>query len=448
METFILYLIIYIAEAIIFWLYAHQIFSTRFRLPLEFLALSLCYMALFGLNLLQSSLLNVTAFLIANFLLLLVSYQTSPFPALIHAAVVTVSMTFGELIAINCLFQIAYDFYARQHSFRDLVISTILNKLIYFFILQLILCFLARRKRSQTHADPGIVILVISSLISFFFILTLITICENVNYSDSLDWMITVSVILMLILNLLIFGLFNYSQKKNAEFTNLQLRLQREEDNAQYQKMLLQEDEAQKILIHDIRKHLQTIAALNRDGGSEKVDFYIADLVSSADLQTNARFSDNALLNSILGRYLRQCREKQISFYTDIRRGSVSFLSDRDMTSLFCNLLDNAVEACASRPAPMIELSAVFKEELSLTVVTLVNSSRELPLSCKSKWLSTTKARPAGHGLGLKSIRYVTDKYHGDMNMYYERETGTFHTVLTLYPISDHSESPAEHQEL
>ena len=245
--------------------------------------------------------------------------------------------------------------------------------------------------------------------------------------------MITVSVILMLVLNLLIFGFFNYSQKRNEEFTNLQLRLQREEDNAQYQKMLLQEDESQKILIHDIRKHLQTIAALNRDGGSEKVTSYIAELVHSADLQTAARVSDNALLNSILGRYIRRCRENHISFQTDIRRDSVSFLSDRDMTSLFCNLLDNAIEAAVSQPSPMIDLSVTYRTELSMTVITLINSCRENPFSGKGKRLATTKADPARHGFGLKSIRQVVENYHGEMNLYYEQETGTFHTVLTLY---------------
>lgn len=433
METLICYILIYIAEASIIWLYARRLFPLRFRTLPALLTLAVCYTALFSLHFFQLSWLNIIAFLTGNFFFLLAACRTSPPAALIHAAVVTAAMSVGELISVACLFQIAYDFYTRQFSFRDLVVSSVFSKLIYFFILQLILCFLTRRKRSQNRSDLGIVILVISSLISFFFILTLITICENVNYSDSMDWMITVSVILMLVLNLLIFGFFNYSQKRNEEFTNLQLRLQREEDNAQYQKMLLQEDESQKILIHDIRKHLQTIAALNRDGGSEKVTSYIAELIHSADLQTAARVSDNALLNSILGRYIRRCRENHISFQTDIRRDSVSFLSDRDMTSLFCNLLDNAIEAAVSQPSPMIDLSVTYRTELSMTVITLINSCRENPFSGKGKRLATTKADPARHGFGLKSIRQVVENYHGEMNLYYEQETGTFHTVLTLY---------------
>lgn len=433
MQTNMCYIIIYVAEAVILWQYTHQIFISRFHILPEMILLFISYAALFGLNLFQISWLNMFSFFMINLLFIRFSYKTSLLSALIHTAVITVAMSIGELIVLNSLFNISFDFYAHLYSFRNLIVATIFNKLIYFFILQFIFHFLTKKKKSGKQSDIGIIMLVISSIISLFFILTLISICENVNYSGSLDWMITLSVILMLILNLLIFGFYNYSQKKNEEFTALQLQLQKEEYNVQYQKMLLQEDENQKILIHDIRNHLQTISTLNNNGESKKLSSYITEIVNSSDLQTTARVSDNDLLNSILGRYIRQCRDNHTSFHIDIRKNSINFLSDKDITSLFCNLLDNAMEAATPLPSSFIDLSVIYKKDLSMTVITLINSCRSDPFSGKGDRLISTKADPGRHGFGLKSIKNITDKYNGETNTYYDKKNKTFHTILTLY---------------
>ena len=155
LETLICYILIYIAEASIIWLYARRLFPLRFRTLPALLTLAVCYTALFGLHFFQLSWLNITAFLTGNFFFLLAACRTSPPAALIHAAVVTAAMSVGELISVACLFQIAYDFYTRQFSFRDLVVSSVFSKLIYFFILQLILCFLTRRKSSAKPLRSG-----------------------------------------------------------------------------------------------------------------------------------------------------------------------------------------------------------------------------------------------------------------------------------------------------
>lgn len=433
MQITIYYMIIYIFEALILWQYTRKVFVSRYRIFPELLSLFICYMALFGLQTLHISWLNLFGFFIINFLFILFLYKTTILSALINTSIVTIVMSIGELIVVNSLFHIAYDFYSQPYYFRNLVISSILNKLIYFIILQVIAYFWRQREKPRNYFDLGIILLVITSIISLFFILTLISICETVVLSTSMDHMITVSVILILVLNLIVFGFYNFSQKKNEEFTSLQLQLQKEEDHIQYQKLLLQEDENQKILIHDIRKHLQTIFTLNNKGESQKIDAYITEIIHSSDLQTTARICDDELLNSILGRYIRQCRKQQIDFRADIREKSISFLSDKDITSLFCNLMDNAMEAASNTHSSFIDLSVVYKESTSMTIVTLINSCWRNPFSEKTGKLKTTKQNQNRHGFGIKSIHHIVEKYNGNIKMYYDEESKTFHTVLTLY---------------
>ena len=98
-----------------------------------------------------------------------------------------------------------------------------------------------------------------------------------------------ISAVLLLLINLLVFGITQYNQKKSREFTEMQLLLQKESDSAEYYKMLLSQNENRSILIHDIKKHLQSIKLLNEKGESEKIDAYILQLMDASDLKETAR---------------------------------------------------------------------------------------------------------------------------------------------------------------
>lgn len=117
--------------------------------------------------------------------------------------------------------------------------------------------------------------------------------------------------------NLLVFAINRNDQKKNAEYMKMQLLLQKEDDITEYHKMLKQQAENQSILIHDIKKHLQSIALLNRNGENEQITSYIDHLIHSSDLKESIHICDNDLLNAILCRYSKGCLEKEIGFYAD-----------------------------------------------------------------------------------------------------------------------------------
>ena len=238
--------------------------------------------------------------------------------------------------------------------------------------------------------------------------------------------------IFLLAANLLMFGINQYNQKKNTEFTEMQLLLQQESDSAEYYEMLRLQNENQRILIHDIKKHLQSIDMLNDQKEHDKIGVYIRQLILSSDLKESSRLCDHEMLNSILCRYMQQCTDCHITFHVDIRRGTTDFIADNDLTSLFCNLLDNAIAAASTMPDSFIEINTSKREKTSFIIITVINSCRKNPFLSKNKLLSTDKSDKSRHGFGLKSIRKTVNKYHGDMKMYYNDDTLTFHTIITL----------------
>lgn len=100
---------------------------------------------------------------------------------------------------------------------------------------------------------------------------------------------------------------------------------------------------------------------------------------------------------------------------------------------LLLNLLVFGInEYNQKRHQEYVELRAYTRENSPFVVITLVNSCKEDPFSRPGKTLASTKPNPHRHGLGLKSVRRVIDRYQGDMKMYYDLPTLSFHTIVTL----------------
>ena len=200
--------------------------------------------------------------------------------------------------------------------------------------------------------------------------------------SAAMGNMIALSSVFLLLANLLVFGIHQYIEEKNEKNTSLMLMLQKEQNQTEYYEMLRIQNENQRILIHDIKKHLQSIKMLNEKREHEKIHSYIEQLYISSDLQEVSAVCDNKLLNSILCRYKQECRKLHIAFNT----GKGDPFQANDNTRL-----------------PFTESS-----------------------------LHTKKNNKSSHGFGLKSIRKIVNRYNGDMQMYYNESTNTFHSTITL----------------
>ncbi|MBQ4523734.1 MAG: GHKL domain-containing protein [Lachnospiraceae bacterium] len=432
MEVYICYSFLYLIEALILWQYASNLFHSKYKRWCEGITLACIYTVLLFIFIKQDFLINVLTFLLGNFLFLIIMYQMKWTSALFHAFITTVIMVTSELMVFSAMSHVAPDFFAERTYFRNLMILSVFSKTIYFLVLYFLSRLFRERKEHKIPHDKTSLILTIMPIASLCILMTLYFICLKAELSVLLDWMISISAILVLLINIFIFSLNNYTQRKNIEFTEMQLLLQKEYDASQYYKMLLQQNENQNIIIHDIKNHLQSIASLNQQGESDKINAYIQHIIESSNLNGSIKVCDNDLLNAILCRYLTQCQEHDISFRTDIRSGTADFIDTQDLTTLFCNLLDNAIESAIKMPNSFIELHMSDKQNTTLTLITMTNSCRRNPFSSNSKRLVSNKSNPLRHGFGMKSIERVIAKYQGYMKIYYDEETLTFHTIITL----------------
>ena len=425
----ICYFFSFLVEAIILWQYSSNLFPAKHIPRRKLVVLCGLYFILFCVSLSESIWINIILYFLLNFIFLVTQCYLNWYTALFHSSILTAVMAMSELIVYGITKHFAPHFLDNGREFYHLLFFSVFSKLIFFAVTYILMHLMKPPKNEAEQHDQSVFLLVFIPLTSIFIMFTFVSIGESVSLPSSHDWMVAVGAVLLLTANLLMFEINRYHQKKNMEFTEIQLLLQKESDSAQYYKMLNVQNENQRILIHDIKKHLQSIDLLNEQKECAKISAYIRQLVLSPDLKESSRLCDHEMLNSILCRYMQQCIDSHITFHADIRSGSTDFIADNDLTSLFCNLLDNAITAAGIIPDSFIEINTSKREKTPFIVITVINSCRKNPFLCKDRQLTTNKNK---HGFGLKSIRKVVSKYHGNLQMYYNDDMLTFHTIITL----------------
>lgn len=431
MSISICYAVIYILEACILWQYCRNLFPSKYTRQGEAVFLFTGYSVLFAGSFFDNYRLNLVLFFIVNLACIFIMYQPKLLTALFHDLFITISMLLSEICILGVLSYFGPDFYEERSYFRNLVILSVISKLLYFLILQCTSTYIKQRITRELSSSKSTLFLNIIPLLSAFIAHVLATVCTKVSLPFFLDVLISISAIMLLAINIFLAWFHTSTQEKNQQFLEMQLLLQKEYDTALYFDALHQQDEKQKILIHDIRKHLLSIANLNEKGDTKKIAAYINQIIQSSDLQNSVRICDNTLLNTILFRTKQQCKESGTPFLIDIRSGCTDFLSEYDMTALFSNLLDNALDATKNIPDSYIELSVTPHSDKKI-IITMVNSCRKNPFTKNNRRLITTKKNKWRHGYGMKSIQRVVDKYDGDSRFYFDEENYTFHTILIL----------------
>ena len=391
MDEMICYFFSFLIEGIVFWNYVSILFVPKCSAKIRLICLSLGFFILFLFSLCNLFWLNCILYITVCFLYLIFLYKTNWYYALFHSLLFEVITGACELPVYSFLSTFLSATNDPISNFHLKLLFAVISKTLFFAVMSVLLLWLKKRQKPFLQYDKSVFFTILIPFIAQIIVLILIAVCDSTAMTATQNRLITTSAFFLLIVNLLIFGLNQYNQKK----------------------------------------HLQAIALLNEDNQNEKIRAYINQLMQSSDLLEFSKICDHKILNNILCRYKKVCNDLHIAFHADIRSNTTAFLSDSDVTSLFCNLLDNAVEASQRIKDPYIEISATQREHTPFIIITMINSCACNPFSPNGELVSS-KPDPQAHGFGIKSIEKIVHNYNGNMQMYYDEETFTFHTIIML----------------
>lgn len=211
------------------------------------------------------------------------------------------------------------------------------------------------------------------------------------------------------------------SSRREKELLELKAESQKQELNNTYFELLEHQNKELQLFVHDTKKHLWNIYDF-ADKPSEIRD-YVKTLVEDIDYSNQIGKSSNKLLDLILIKYDYICQKNNITFEKNIHRSDLNFIIDTDLTSIFNNLLDNAIDAAKISEKKYILMSINIIEDM--IHIDIINSC-DTPPKAHDKKLITTKSDKVLHGYGFKSITRTVKKYDGDIDWDYDSDNKEF----------------------
>ncbi|MCR5452913.1 MAG: GHKL domain-containing protein [Lachnospiraceae bacterium] len=185
-------------------------------------------------------------------------------------------------------------------------------------------------------------------------------------------------------------------------------------------------------LKHQIAMLKTSISSKDRENGTEYLDQMLNEI-----RQYEAQWrTGNQVLDTMLSAEAMKCQASDIEF-TCVADGKIlSFMSPMDISALFGNALDNAIESAERISEKRERLIYLTVDRQRDFVRIYVENRYEGEVKFKHHLPQTTKKDKSLHGYGVKSMQQIAEKYGGSIRA--EAVDGWFKLSI-LIPIPENS---------
>ena len=431
----LMYIINHIIEGSTLYYYTTKLYGHA-RTPIkELLGTVLCYTIMFVIFLRHFVWINVLSNLL--FPAILIFYLTkcriwnACFNSVLFLNTLLVSEQIFMLLTNTILW--GYGLIATE-NLKTMFLATWIEKI--FFILLILFIVRIRRNRLRTEYYPmkmNISILAIV-LLCLFTLFTLQEIETYIKLSHLQSALVILCGIIVFAITIITVWIFDESQRRHKRLMELQLQDQLYADAINFNKAILEHDKEQSVMIHDIKNHLSALEMINHDPYNERINSYISNLLDSPALSHKTVYTRNTILNILINRYKQRCSDRRIPFFVDVVNASLDFMTPADITSLFCNIMDNALEAELLFKTNQTGISVLIKnsEVSGITILTVENDCHREPHYSPDGVPVSLKKESGKHGWGMKSIQAITTKYGGDFITSFNSTKARFSITVLL----------------
>ena len=200
-------------EADILIQYSTCLFVRRKKLGNTLFMLGIMYVSMFFVSLFNVKWLNLGLYLLLNFIFLVTQYQVKFYVAAFHSVLIAAVMSMCELFSYNLMERFSPNFFANVEQYNNTIIFILFSKLLFFIIIFVIAHILKHQKKTMQQFDKSIFFLFLIPVTTVLIMLTFVSINDQYALAPTLNWMVSLSAILLLISNLFVFGLNHYNQR-------------------------------------------------------------------------------------------------------------------------------------------------------------------------------------------------------------------------------------------
>jgi hypothetical protein len=208
-------------------------------------------------------------------------------------------------------------------------------------------------------------------------------------------------------------------QKDKMQIAQLQQQF------AYYQEKLKDEEKVRSVY-HDMKNHL---LVLQRQINSPETAEMVEKLQSQVAMYGDYEHTGNDILDIILKEKSETAREKHIALSVTADLNGVDFIEPLDVSTIFGNGLDNAIEASEKLPEEQRAILVKAGRVQNFFSVLIENSCLQNREYTKQR---TTKSDDFLHGFGISNMRKAAEKYDGQLTIKCENEKFTLKILIPI----------------
>lgn len=317
-----------------------------------------------------------------------------------------------SIYLINCGCDVAAT--ALFIDYRDGEVHSQVYAVISFFLI--FICELLVEKVITIHKDTEAsrnfpLIFVPMCSIMIIGILIYMDVCADMGIAIVSIGLVILNFLMLYLYNLL---LRSISQKYETEMLKTQVQVY-----ANQLKIILQGEERIKALRHDMKHHLNELMLLANKYNAAEIQGYIGQMGEFIQSPNEMIASGNMEIDSVLNYMLQRARETLKTVIVKVKLPE-EIKHSFDVNVLLGNLLENAIEAARRTDKKYLKVNITLKKGVLKIMIENSFDPSNIILEeqqGKSKALLTTKPIKEQHGIGLKNVKKIVEKYNGTMKV-------------------------------
>ena len=284
--------------------------------------------------------------------------------------------------------------------------------------------FRAVRKSQKVKGSTWIssVLIPIMTFVLFVFI---------IQSEDTTQTNVIVAVVLIYLINITSFYLYDSlaaSYIKLSEATVLE-----KERELYYNQCTMMQDSTNELRAfrHDLKNQLIGVSELMSTENYEEAERLVGELSGKLDTKMLFSTTGNIPIDSIINYKLQSAENEHIRVETEIAVPEDMGIDISDCITIFGNLLDNALYALreVNEAERFLKLKVVFDK--GCLMIQCVNPY-VTEVQYENGKIVSTKSNREEHGLGLKNIEAIAEKFNGCVEIRHENSTFVLNLLLYL----------------
>lgn len=316
-------------------------------------------------------------------------------------------------------------------EYRELIIKSnlsrfltvLINKMIYLIVSSIIISI----KKRYILMFHSVELIMISTTLSVSCLL--ISIVRNIIYNTKEHYHAFFIILLcVLLFNIGQFYMMIYISRKNLKEKSISLmqkQIEMQEDSIR--NLEVKYDETAKIR-HDMKSHISCALKLAEQGDNKELIDYLNEL-SENKINKIVSYvkTERKILGAVINSKLGMAESKGFDMQCVILN-EMDNIKDIDAGILLANLLDNAIEACDKNDKHSEIMLKIWSDAGYYCIE--ISNTVEIDVLAENPNLFTSKSNKELHGVGLKSVKDIVEKYNGMIN--FKQKANTFYVYVSL----------------